>query len=67
MSEPRKPQPEEDLLEFLGGIDELNEDSKDGDFPDFLANGGMDKIDVDAAKEPDLPPGKHPVKEARSE
>ena len=38
MSDPKKAEPDEDFLEFLGGIDEVNEDSKDGDFQDFLAS-----------------------------
>jgi hypothetical protein len=68
MSEPRKPVPDEDLLEFLGGIDELNEDSKDGDFPDFLANGGLEKDDVDKAGEkPRSPANRSPVEEGKSE
>lgn len=47
MSDPAKQakqEPDEDLLEFLGGIDELNEDSKDGDFSDFLAKHDIDKV-----------------------
>ena len=44
MSEPNKPEADEDLLEFLGGIDEVNEDSKDGDFSDFLADTDLEKV-----------------------
>jgi hypothetical protein len=44
MSEPTKPEPDEDLLEFLGGIDELNDDSKGTDFSDFLANTDLEKV-----------------------
>ncbi len=44
MSEPKKTEPDEDLLEFLGGIDEGNEESSDGDFADFLANTDIDKL-----------------------
>ena len=65
MTEPRKPAPDEDLLEFLGGIDELNEDSQDGDFPDFLANGGLD-VDK-GAERPRAPAPKAPEKEGKSE
>jgi hypothetical protein len=66
MTEPRKPVPDEDLLEFLGGIDELNEDSTDGDFPDFLANGGMDKAEVGKDVErPRSPATKAPEKEGK--
>ena len=58
MSYPKKNEPAEDLLEFLGGIDEVNEDSKDGGFSDFLANADIDKV----AGKP-----KAPVKEQNSE
>jgi hypothetical protein len=44
VSDPKAEEPDEDLLEFLGGIDEVNEDSREGDFSDFLANEGLDKI-----------------------
>ena len=43
MSDPKKTEPDEDLLELLGGIDEVNGDSKDEDFSDFLANTDLDK------------------------
>jgi len=43
MSDPKKAEPE-DLLEFLGGIDEVNEDSREGDFSDFLAGTDVDKV-----------------------
>lgn len=49
MSDPKKPEPDEDLLEFLGGIDEGNEESSAGDFSDFLANTDTD-IDKLAAQ-----------------
>ena len=58
MSDPdKKSEPDEDLLEFLGGIDEVNEDSNDGDFADFLA-----KTDVDglAGKKPRPPAEEKP-------
>jgi hypothetical protein len=44
VSDPRKTEPDEDLLEFLGGIDEVNEDSREADFSDFLANTDIDRI-----------------------
>ena len=50
MSDPKKPEPDEDLLEFLGGIDEVNGDSKDGDFSDFLANNDIEKLAPPAQK-----------------
>jgi hypothetical protein len=45
MSEPDSNLPEEDLLEFLGGIDEVNEDSRDGDFSGFLASEDVGRAD----------------------
>jgi hypothetical protein len=44
VSDPKKAEPDEDLLEFLGGIDEVNEDSREADFSDFLANTDIDRI-----------------------
>jgi len=52
-----KPQPDEDLLEFLGGIDEANEESQDGDFSDFLAKADIDKI-AEPGQKPKAPPKK---------
>lgn len=43
MSDADREEPDEDLLEFLGGIDELNEDSGEGGFQDFLANAELEK------------------------
>jgi hypothetical protein len=44
MSDPKPVEPDEDLLEFLGGIDEVNEDSRDGEFSDYLASTDIDKV-----------------------
>jgi hypothetical protein len=44
MSDPTKAEPDEDLLEFLGGIDEVNDESNDGDFSGFLANADIDRL-----------------------
>jgi hypothetical protein len=63
MSEPAKPEPDEDLLEFLGGIDEVNDDSKDSDFADFLANTDIDKV----VAQPRPPTTRTPTKEEKSE
>jgi hypothetical protein len=46
MSEPQKTEPDADLLEFLGGIDEVNDDSVDHDFSDFLARTDIDDLAV---------------------
>ena len=56
MSDPKKAEPDEDLLEFLGGIDEVNEDSREGDFSDFLANTDLEKV---------VAPAKPPAKEGK--
>ena len=52
MSDPKKTEPDEDLLEFLGGIDEVNDESQDDDFSDFLAKTDIDKL---AAAKPKAP------------
>ena len=50
----KKPEPDAELLEFLGDIDEANDESQDGDFSDFLANNDIDKLEGGAKKPPDL-------------
>jgi len=61
VSDPKaKPaEPDDDLLEFLGGIDEVNDESQDEDFSDFLAKTDIDKL---AAKKANAP-----VKDVKSE
>jgi len=48
MSDPQKiagkPEPDEELLEFLGGIDEVNDASQEEDFSDFLARTDIDRL-----------------------
>jgi hypothetical protein len=44
--------PPADLLEFLGSIDEDNDESLDGDFSDFLAKADIDKIAADEKPKP---------------
>jgi hypothetical protein len=56
MSDAKKSEPDEDLLEFLGGIDEDNEDTPDDNFSDFLANADIERIA--AARPPKAPPPK---------
>jgi hypothetical protein len=46
VSDPKPAEPDDDLLEFLGGIDEVNDESQDDDFSDFLA-----KTDIDKARD----------------
>jgi hypothetical protein len=52
VSEPKQNEPDEELLEFLGGIDEVNDETQDDDFSDFLARTDIDKL---AAKKPAPP------------
>jgi len=54
MSDPKKAEPDEDLLEFLGGIDEVN-DSQHQDFTEFLASEEADRV-VAEGKKPTAPP-----------
>ena len=61
MSDAKKSDPDEDLLEFLGGIDEVNGESKDGDFSDFLANADIERIAAD--RKPKPPPQQEPKHE----
>ena len=57
MSDPQKKndEPEEDLLEFLGGIDEVNDESQNEDFSDFLAHGDFDRIAETRKPKPKAP------------
>jgi len=59
VSDPKPAEPDDDLLEFLGGIDEVNDESPDGDFSEFLARTDIDKL---APKKPEPP-----AKEDKSE
>jgi hypothetical protein len=59
MSDPKQTVPDEELLEFLGGIDEVNDESQDDDFSEFLAKTDIDKL---AVKKP-APPAKEGTRE----
>jgi hypothetical protein len=52
VSDPKPSEPDDDLLEFLGGIDEVNDESQDEDFSDFLAKTDIDKLAAQKAKAP---------------
>jgi hypothetical protein len=54
MSDPQKPEPDEDLLEFLGGIDEVNDASQEQDFSDFLAKTDIEDL-AGGGKKPEAP------------
>jgi hypothetical protein len=59
VSDPKNAEPDEELLEFLGGIDEVNDESRDDDLSEVLANTDFDKL-ADKKLEP-------PAKEGKSE
>jgi hypothetical protein len=61
VSDPKAPEPDDDLLEFLGGIDEVNDESQEDDFSDFLAKADIEKLEGQKEK------AKPPVKEDKSE
>jgi hypothetical protein len=46
----KKSEPDAELLEFLGDIDEANDENQDEDFSEFLANNDIDKLKDDAKK-----------------
>jgi hypothetical protein len=52
VSDAKKSEPDEDLLEFLGGIDEVNDESQDEDFSDFLARTDIEKLEAGKSKTP---------------
>jgi hypothetical protein len=54
VSDPKKTPPDDDLLEFLGDIDEANDEAQDEGFADFLAKTDIDKV----AREKPKPPAK---------
>ena len=53
---PKKPGADEDLLEFLGGIDEDNDESQGENFSDYLAKAHIDPTLPDARKPKPAPP-----------
>jgi hypothetical protein len=59
MSDPKPSEPDAELLEFLGGIDEVNDETQDEDLTEVLAKTDVDKLE---AKRP-----KAPMKEEKSE
>ena len=58
MTDAKKAEPEEELLEFLGGIDEVNDESQDQDFSDFLASSDIGKVVAEKPKLPEKAPEK---------
>ena len=66
MSDPKTPEPDEELLEFLGGIDEVNDESQDEDFSDFLANDRHREARGAARKPKAAREGRHKVSDSRT-
>ena len=52
MSDPKKALPDDELLEFLGDIDEANDEAEDDGFADFLAKNDIDKVAREKPKPP---------------
>jgi hypothetical protein len=63
VSDPKPAEPDDDLLEFLGGIDEVNDESQDDDFSDFLARTDIDKLEARKTR----PPQSDDKKDGKSE
>ena len=59
MSDPKPTEPDAELLEFLGGIDEVNDETQDEDLTEVFAKTDIDKLEV---RKP-----RAPVKEEKSE
>jgi hypothetical protein len=55
------PEPDQELLEFLGDIDQANDENQDEDFSEFLANNDIDKL-KDQAGKPHDPAQRKPEK-----
>jgi len=65
VSDPKVAEPDADLLEFLGGIDEVNDEGADEDLTEVLARAEIakpEKTEKPAVKKPQAP-----VKEEKSE
>jgi hypothetical protein len=63
VTDPKRIEPDDDLLEFLGGIDEVNDESKDGDFSDFLAKADIEKLETPPPKQKPKPSEKDEKRE----
>ena len=52
MSDPKPTEPDAELLEFLGGIDEVNDETQDDDLTEVLAKTDIDTLEVRKPKAP---------------
>ena len=59
MSDPKRADPDADLLEFLGDIDAANEETGDDGFADFLARADIEKIAAPKPPKVPAPEAKH--------
>ena len=59
VSDPKPAEPDAELLEFLGGIDEVNDETQYEDLTEVIAKTDIDKLEV---RKPQAP-----VKEEKSE
>jgi hypothetical protein len=50
MSDPKPSEPDAELLEFLGGIDEVNDETQDEDLTEVLAKTDIPKVPVKEEK-----------------
>ena len=65
MSDPKTVEPDADLLEFLGGIDEVNDESGEEDLGEVLARREIEL--PEKVEKPEVRKPKAPVKEEKSE
>ena len=52
MSDPKPTEPDAELLEFLGGVDEVNDETQDDDLTEVLAKTDIDTLEVRKPKAP---------------
>ncbi len=55
MSDPKPAEPDAELLEFLGGIDEVNDETQDEDLTELLAKTEIENPDKAATRKPQAP------------
>jgi hypothetical protein len=52
VSDPKPAEPDAELLEFLGGIDEVNDETQDEDLSEVLAKTDIDTLEARKPKAP---------------
>jgi hypothetical protein len=52
VSDPKPAQPDVELLEFLGGVDEVNDETQDEDLTEVLAKMDADSLEARKPKAP---------------